>query len=119
MKRLLISVLFITYILQGHLFSQELIRKRADFLTDSILKARGEAYIAIPHTRLKGFRQLPGKLILDKYTDSLSFFYLNRLSYLQLKETGIEFYYVIPPSLAGPVYMARSVAEVLDGSGYP
>jgi hypothetical protein len=119
MRRLLIAGLLFHYILQGNLFSQDLIRKRAGFLTDSILKTRGEAYIAIPNNRLKASHLIPGKLIFDKFTDSLTYFYVNLQSFKHLTESGIDFYYVIPPSLTGSIHMAVSVNEVLNGSGYP
>ena len=112
MRIFLISVFLC--LINGILFSQN-----NSFLTDSLLRIRGEAYIAIPNSRLKAIRKIPDKLIRDKITDSMTYFYINRESFIQLKESGLEFLYIIPPSLAATVQMAETVQEVLNGSGYP
>ena len=117
MRIFLISVFLYLCNMQG-ILSQN--TTYADFfLTDSLLQLRGEAYIAIPNSRLKAIREIPDKLIRDKITDSMTYFYINRESFIQLKESGLEYLYIVPPSLAATVQMAETVQEVLNGSGYP
>jgi hypothetical protein len=90
-----------------------------EFRIDSLLRIRGEAYIKIPNTNLKSVYRISEQLIPDKFTDSAAYFYINRKSYKLLVESGLDFFYVMPPSLAGSVQMAKSIPEVLNGTGYP
>ena len=89
------------------------------FRTDSLLRSRGEAYISVPNNRLKAAKCIPKLLIHDKTTDSVSYFYVNRLAFDQLIKSEIEFFYVTPPSLAYNIKMAESTQQVFDIEGYP
>lgn len=112
---IVLTALLFIFILHCNIYAQERDRVK----TDSLLNERGEAYISIPNTNLKASRIVPEDIMFDKYTDTLSYFYINRKSFEQLEKTGLRYNYEIPPSLRGPVLMAKSANDVLKGNGYP
>jgi len=119
MRSCFILLILILPVIPAEVLSQINVVQKDEILTDSLLRIRGEAYISIPLTGIKKAAGLADKLILDKIADSSAFFYINRKSFQQLKESGLSYSYITPPSLRDEVYMAADPREVLEGKGYP
>lgn len=86
---------------------------------DSILKERGEAYIAIPPDQHKSALMLAEFFSLDNFRNDTAFFYITAKDTSLLYLSGIDFLLLTAPSLIRSVTMAGSIPEVLSGQAYP
>jgi len=83
------------------------------------LRARGEAYIALPITSHKSAAELLKNFSPGKVHKDTAFFFITAEDTALLYSSGIRFSVEPAPSLTAAVTMASSIPEVLQGLAYP
>jgi hypothetical protein len=116
-----ISAIFLLLLLffPDKAFSQNLAPGDKKLRVDSILSARGEAYLGIPASFRKSFLSGMESLTPAKQTDSLIYFYVDSDQYKLILEKGLEYQVFTAPSMIGPVKMASGFDDILSGKAYP
>ncbi len=86
---------------------------------DSVLKERGEAYIAIPPDRKKTGLLLARHLSFDVLRNDTVYYYVSSRDTTILFSSGAGFIVLPAPSMRNTLKMASSIPEVLAGLAYP